>query len=155
MTRNREAVFFLSIGLLGIICGIFIFPSYIPDVQGKALITPGFFPFLALFIIIISSLAEAFSIMKKKDKTEKRKFWEKGKAKQAAIIIAIFVIYVFIAINLLGFYLASLLLLVGVIRYLGEKRWWLSLLISVGVIGVIHLLFNMQLGVNFPSSIFF
>ncbi|MCG5103229.1 tripartite tricarboxylate transporter TctB family protein [Oceanobacillus alkalisoli] len=155
MTRNKEAILFLSIGILGILSGIFIFPIYIPDVIGKELITPGFFPFLALFIIIISAIAEAISIMKKKDKTEKREFWEKGKGKQAAIIIAIFVFYIFVAINLFGFYLASLLLLIGVIRYLGEKRWWMSLIISIGVIGIIHLLFNMQLGVNFPNSIFF
>ncbi|WP_339235936.1 tripartite tricarboxylate transporter TctB family protein [Oceanobacillus sp. FSL W7-1281] len=155
MTRNLEAIFFLSIAVVGILGGIFIFPSNIPSGFGDDLITPEFFPFLALFIIVISSLAEALFIIKKKDKTEKRKLWEKGKAKQASIILAIFVFYIFVAIDLLGFYLASLLVLVGVIRFLGEKRWWLSILISIGVIGLVHLLFNMQLGVNFPRGIFF
>jgi|SRR5699024_345042 len=155
MTRNIEAGFFFLLGLLSIIFGVFLAPSEIPSGLNEGLISSSFFPNLGVFLITVFSFVEAISVMRKKKKEDRITFWEKGTAKRALIIIFIFLLYVFVGIELFGFYLSSILLLAGVIWYLGVNRWWVIPVISIGVVLFTYFLFGVQLGLEFPESVLF
>src|SRR5699024_2742509 len=108
-------------------------------------------------IIVVFSLIEALNlfIQAKKERNEVKKIWGKGELKRAFILIASFLIYIFVLIDLLGFYLSSILLLLGIIWFLGVKRWWIISLVSIGIVIFVHFLFSTQLGIQFPKGLLF
>jgi len=157
MTKKSEVFFFVLLSVFGAFFAIFVAPSEIPSGMNEGIFSSSLFPFLSISIIVVFSLIEALNlfIQVKNEKNEVKRFWGKGEFKRAFILIASFLIYIFIIIDLFGFYLSSVLLLLGIIWFLGVKRWWIIPLVSIGVVFFVHFLFSAQLGIQFPKGLLF
>lgn len=65
------------------------------------------------------------------------------------IVVAASVLY-FALLPILTFIPATILFLVGLFLYLGERRWWMVALLSILTTGVIYVLFGVLLNVMLP-----
>ena len=55
-----------------------------------------------------------------------------------------------VLMNIIGYIPATVVFLVAMIRFFGEKRWWLIVVIAVATSLIIYLLFGVLLNVRFP-----
>ena len=68
---------------------------------------------------------------------------------RVAVIVALALAYYFL-LPVLTFIPATILFLAVFISYLGERRWWLTALISVAAAGILYFLFGVCLNVMLP-----
>ncbi|WP_158734794.1 tripartite tricarboxylate transporter TctB family protein [Alteribacillus sp. YIM 98480] len=155
MSKQVESLFYLAIAVTCLFLVFMVFPENIPQGTGdRQGVSSGFFPTMAVTIIFITSILEAISLTRSKDKNEVRAIWSEGDVKRAAIIFAACITYVFIALETVGFYIATPVFLIGVIWFLGEKSWWKLITAAVVVILIVHFLLAVQLGVTLPQGFF-
>jgi hypothetical protein len=55
----------------------------------------------------------------------------------------------------IGFNAATFLYVIAASRYLGLKKWWLSIVISVLTVAFLYVVFSLLLGISFPAGILF
>lgn len=66
-------------------------------------------------------------------------------------VILMVIVYV-ILLNLLGFYSATALLTIGMLLFMGIKKWTTYVYTTLGILVFINLVFEFQLGVNLPTG---
>ena len=105
-----------------------------------------FFPRLVIAVIAVLAVCIAFGIGNPP--------MEKPGPVPASIWITAGVLAAFVAaVELIGMWLASLLLMVGLGRMWGEKRYLRTSLAAIGLIAVIYLVFVRVLKGNFPGGL--
>lgn len=148
-TKVKESLFFAVLAL------ILLVYSLVNHYSTKGLqwsLSPYLFPLLvSVFIIIISVslFSEGIKDVKSKvkgteDKVEGKVHWDK-------VLFTIFIsIVYYIAMDLIGFIISTILFLVILFIYLGEKRKWLIALIAVSTTAIIYFMFGVLLHVMLP-----
>lgn len=155
MSKKKEISFFAVMALTCVLLVIYVFPNQIPKspMHGSN-ISSWIAPLIGVTVIFITSLYEVFFTFKKRNSNVSKKKSDKS-SKVLLISILIVLLYVFIGIRFVGFHISTILFLIYLMIFLGEKRWLLVLGISVGVTIFIHLLFTYYLGINFPKGVLF
>jgi putative tricarboxylic transport membrane protein len=110
----------------------------------------GYFPFRIGAIICIASLVVFAQTLFHKN-GDNEAFVTRRRARHVLLVFVPTVIYVF-AIQWLGIYVASALLIAGFMRLLDRYSWIKTLLISVGVNMVLFWLFEIQFLVPLPKG---
>lgn len=111
-------------------------------------LSPYLFPLFISILLLFLSITLILSALKKEEvaKNASPVDWKK------IVIFAVMCIIYYNVIVYLGFVLTSFFFLSGMLVLMGEKRWWLVLLISIGTTGVIWGLFAKFLHVLLPSG---
>lgn len=115
-------------------------------------LSPFLFPVLiSVFglLLTISLIADARREQKAAEDTGEKPAKEKHNLPGALILIGASIVYYFI-LPVLHFIPATILYLAGLFVYLGERKWWKVILLSVITTAAIFLLFGKGLNVRLP-----
>lgn len=72
---------------------------------------------------------------------------------RASITLAITIGYLFL-MQVLGFYISTAIFLFVTIRYLGQKNYWLNIIVSIVVASIVYVVFEYLLKISLPEWIF-
>ena len=114
----------------------------------------GYFPFYIGVIIIISSVANLLSALNSGAKGDKP-FVRRGQVRMVLTVMIPSIVYVFLIINpvySLGIYAASALFIAAFMRVLGKYAWPRIAAVSVGVMFVFFLMFEVWFKVPLPKG---
>ncbi|MGV8980587.1 tripartite tricarboxylate transporter TctB family protein [Clostridium sp.] len=136
---------FILIGIL-VLVNVSTFPSMGPD----QITGPEFFPGLLALILIVLSAVLFISNYRSKDQSPTGLFDEY--AIKAYITMAGLVGYL-VLINIVGFIIATPILLFGLMRFYGMKQYPKLVLSSVIITGAIYGVFKLLLAVPLPTGI--
>lgn len=100
-------------------------------------------------MLVASLLADAFQDMKAADAAAGEEEGGKKNTKGALVFIAASILY-YVVLPLIHFIPATILYLAGLFIYLGERKWWKILVLSVITAGAVYVLFGMGLNVRLP-----
>lgn len=160
-SKTKEMIFSFALILTGIYVAIEGFRIYLKAASAPYFITaftvsPGFIPVILGFaLILFSSLLLASSLKDGERSTaeilkirfSEIKQWIKDNKKNidyaftigAVIIMAI---YTYVLMELLPFWIASLLFLIAIYFYLKSGKWWKNLIVSVFGVALIVVIFQ-------------
>lgn len=143
--QKRSTTFFEGIGFLLLACGLCVYAlvhHMQADIEWRQ--SPYLFPLLiALFLLPLS-----LSIMRQGLEESAHKD-EEFQGKPTLVMILATTLYI-ASMGLLGFVASTFLFLLCIIRYLGEKRWAVSIGLSLVFPVVLYVLFAMLLHVMLP-----
>lgn len=114
---------------------------------------PNFFPqvlSLMMFLASIALIVQAFrgKALKNLEEVNKQGFV------RATVTLVLAIAYVFL-MNFLGFYLSTVIFLFVVMTYLGQKKLWIRILVSLLVATAVYGLFHYFLKIPLPEGIFY
>lgn len=144
----KEAIFFL---ILSMAMAIYSLKSHYGTSGLQWRISPYLFPLLiAVFISVISIFLFLEGIRDIKS-LDKNKIEKDNKMKWKDVLFTILVsISYYITMGLIGFIASTLIFLMSLFVYLGERRIWLITLISILSTASIYIIFGVLLNVMLP-----
>lgn len=148
---NPEIQDGIAVLVLGVALLIYsLFKHYTARVQTEWKMSPYLFPVLiSVFAILLafSLFADGRRVMaseeKKKDSGSLINF-------KRVVMVALMAVVYEILMNITGYIPATVVFLMAMIRFFGEKRWWMIVVIAVATSLIIYLLFGILLNVRFP-----
>jgi putative tricarboxylic transport membrane protein len=111
---------------------------------------PGYFPFYIGLLICIASVvnfARAFALRGERN----RAFVQVGQLKMVLTVLVPTAIYAFL-VTWIGIYAASVLFIAFFMRWLGKYPWWKTAAVSVGVVVVFFMVFEIWFKVPLPKG---
>ena len=104
-----------------------------------------------MILISMSLFAEGIKDKKLKEEEPTGKVEEKEKVYWKDVLFTIFIsIVYYITMDLIGFIVSTILFLVILFVFLGERRKWLIAIISVSTAAIIYFIFGVLLHVMLP-----
>jgi hypothetical protein len=111
---------------------------------------PGYFPFYIGLLICIASVVNfvrAFALRGERNRT----FVRVGQLKMVLTVLVPTAIYAFL-VTWIGIYAASVLFIAFFMRWLGKYAWWKTAAVSVGVVVVFFVVFEIWFKVPLPKG---
>ncbi len=143
-------------GLLTVAVGLVflaLIPAEIRDVRSDALITGRFFPTcVGIFLV---SLGFALMLAKTSPRGRQEPVASSDEPPSWAHLggyLAIVAGY-FAGIYLVGFEIATFLVLIALMRYSGFRNWFVAGLVSLITVGILYLLFHVLMQMPLPESL--
>lgn len=147
MNKNRIT------GILLILFGLFIIivASQIPNPNLENDVGPRIFPYISGIGLIFCGAGIALK------KEEKGKPYLTSEGWKRLMVMAVVVVLYAISLNLLGFLIATPIVLYATIRILGmnPKAYLKTVIVSVAMTAIIYAVFEKVLSVMLPSGMFF
>jgi hypothetical protein len=138
----------IPIILVVVAIGVFLSSSRLPDVATADRLGPKLFLYgLALLLAGLSVLLLMGASTAHKADAD---ITLKGMIHRFVPLMLFSVFYV-IALRWLGFLISTTLMLVACFTLLGDRKYWMNLLIAVGCAGAIYLLFATALGIQLTA----
>lgn len=152
--------------LLCLILGVLVFIDTLryPNVQGQGFGQgPGFYPQVlggALVLLgILSILHDLFQTVSAEDSIEPSSSTRSEKRYMPVVLVMVLSIGLISLMKYLGFFVAGFLLtfltVLVIRRPIGLRRVLLDLFFSAGIIVLVYLVFEVFVGIQLPSSVFF
>lgn len=137
--------------LLGVALLIYsLYNHYTARVQTEWKMSPYLFP----AVISVFAIMLAFSLFadgrRMPASDEKKKGSDSFLNFKRVLAVALMAIVYEILMNITGYIPATVVFLMAMIRFFGEKRWWMIVVIAVATSLIIYLLFGVLLNVRFP-----
>ena len=150
-SKIKESLFFIAIAIIILVYSL-VNHYTTKDLQWG--LSPYLFPLLvSVFMIIISISLFAEGIkdekLKKKEPTNKEEKKEIVYWKEVLFTILFSIVYYF-AMDIIGFIVSTILFLLILFAFLGERRKWLITIISVSTTAIIYFIFGVLLHVMLP-----
>ncbi len=114
---------------------------------------PNFFPQALSFMLFLAAVGLIIQALRGKA-LKNLEAMNKPGLLRTAVTLLIATAYVLL-MNVLGFYLATGLFLFVVMTYLGQKKLWIRVLVSVLVATAVYSLFHYFLKIPLPEGIFY
>ena len=138
-------IFFIALSI-GVFCVAWTYPG-----ESNGAMGPGFFPMIMAGIVFFLCVLLLYNTRKQKD--EPSVLFSKA---NATVFLSLLIIVLYVGtIGLLGFPVATILFLIGLMKFFKIKSWKLPVLISVCTTGVVYCVFTMFLFVQLPRGIIF
>ncbi|HUI99093.1 MAG TPA: tripartite tricarboxylate transporter TctB family protein [Usitatibacter sp.] len=115
----------------------------------------GYFPFYVGLLIVISAIAILVAAVRMPSEEAREPFVRWGQLKMVLVVFIPTIIYVFLIDNpwySLGIYEPSVLFMAVFMRYLGKYRWHTIALVSIGVMVLFFLMFEIWFQVPLPKG---
>jgi len=114
---------------------------------------PGFIPaIMGGVLLLLSAILLLTALFSVKREREKWTFWkEPGSWKRILYSFLALLCYIFF-LDPLGYLLATFFFLLYLIKFIGQKKWWLALGIAFLASAMSYLLFAVGLGVSLPQG---
>ena len=139
-------LFFIAVSI-GVFCVAWTYPEEFSGAVG-----PGFFPMIIAGIVFFLSVLLLINIRKQKADEAGAFFTKTNAVVLLSLVITAFYVAV---IGVLGFVPATVLYLIGLMKFFKVKSRILPLLVSVCTTGILYGVFTMFLSVQLPRGIFF
>ena len=124
-------------------------------VTGSARVAPTVFPTVVSVLLLVSSVAVAIGVLRGRlgdaEESEDADATAPTDWLTLAKIVGIVVAHILL-IGLVGWWIAAGLLFFGVAWSLGAKRWWVALLVGLGVGLAVQLVMGRLLGLSLPPG---
>ncbi|MEA4846319.1 MAG: tripartite tricarboxylate transporter TctB family protein [Clostridiaceae bacterium] len=133
----------------------YLAPSYIKSNVTSGL-SPQFFPKLWAFVIFLAALIQLVVILLKPESIESDgdlEDWPAERRKRGLAVMSFIIFYVFVLIELLGFFIATPLVLAGSFLLLGERSILKIILVSLIFTISVYMLFEIGLDIYLPRGI--
>lgn len=115
---------------------------------------PGFLPFGVATILGLMSIGLSLrSLFEVVQESQKREVFKGIEWRKVILVFGVLLGYG-IGFNLLGFRICAFLLMILLLRVVGRRKWWLSLIISFFTVLFAYLIFVVWLGSPFPTGPF-
>ncbi len=124
-------------------------PHYFGDHGGLG---SGAYPCYLAFLFAICGVSILVQWFRGNRKTDAPPFFPRGRGGKLVAYTAGSLVAYRVGIDLLGFTLASLLLMIYQMRLLGHHRWWTTLLLSVGFVALVSYTFREWLYMALPRG---
>ena len=108
---------------------------------------PGFFPILISILLLISCGSLAITMLRLPKEEDKVILLLSPEHKRVYLTMLVLGLYVFLMPKI-GFCVTSFLFLLGMIRWLGRYSWPVTLGASLGVVGLVYMVFSIVLKVS-------
>jgi hypothetical protein len=115
----------------------------------------GYFPFYVGLLIVISAVAIIFAALRIPGEEARQPFVTWGQLKMVLTVFLPAILYVFLIDNpwySFGIYEPSVIFIAAFMRYLGKYRWHSVALVSIGVMFVFFLMFEIWFQVPLPKG---
>jgi putative tricarboxylic transport membrane protein len=149
-TRLGELVFAAMAFALGLFALIGSFGIRVPESNR---VGPTVFPVLVAAILLVSSAAVLFGVLRghvgAPEESEDVDLSHKTDWLAIAKLVVLVVVHL-VLIGFVGWAVAAAILFGGAAWSLGAKRWWVALLVGLGLGLVIQILFGELLGLSLP-----
>lgn len=150
-SKIKESIFFIAIA---VIIFLYSLASHYTTKNLQWSLSPYLFPLLVsvfMILISISLFAEGIKDEKLREKEETDKIEKKDKVYWKEVLFTIFIsaVYYF-AMDIIGFIVSTILFLLILFAFLGERRKWLITIISVSTTAIIYFIFGVLLHVMLP-----
>ncbi|QIK73414.1 tripartite tricarboxylate transporter TctB family protein [Propioniciclava coleopterorum] len=158
-TRNRRLNFLSSIVLIALSVAITVGSIYILTASRASFIaSPGLMPLMLGLALLGMSLALFVQSLRDGGvpaRVAESRAWfaeiaAAPGARTTVIGLAIMALYAFVLMPFLPFWAASLIFMIGMLAFLRAARWWVILILSVGVVGLVYLIFQILFRVPLP-----
>ncbi|HKL75069.1 MAG TPA: tripartite tricarboxylate transporter TctB family protein [Halanaerobiales bacterium] len=140
-------------GLIFLIFSIFIINrAYNMRDFGESFLSPGIFPALfggVLLILSLNLIIRGYKEVKKSGKNINYDNIDKVSLLNVIFIVMISLIYLW-ALSYLGFIISSIVYLFIFMFYIGERRIWILIAISILTPLISYLIFSIGLGISLP-----
>lgn len=137
--------------LLGVALLIYsLYNYYTAHVQTEWKMSPYLFPVLISVFTILLAFSLFADGKRAMESEEKKKDSNSFFNFKRVVAVALMAIVYEVLMNIIGYIPATVVFLVAMIRFFGEKRWWLIVVIAVATSLIIYLLFGVLLNVRFP-----
>jgi len=140
-------ILFIIFSVSVIVFTLINFPAGVNNVPG-----PAMFPVIIASIMILASLFIIFHYLRLKEDVVIN--WLSNDKLRAYIAMAIIIIYVFI-VPIVGFYVMSFVLLMILIRWFRKKSFVYTAIVSIAILGLVFVVFNIALRVPLNFGILF
>jgi hypothetical protein len=147
LEKQRERIFFAVIALVALFV---VFRSYNYEIGTIDSPKMGFFPFIIGVAILILSLG-MYIFAKAGAEKQAETVGRNGLIRVASFIVAIVIYAVFL--EQLGFLVGTFLLLVFLVKLMGQPGWGIPLLFSLICVTICWMLFKNWLGLPLPAGI--
>jgi len=140
----QESIFFMTVALILLVYALV--NHYAVNIEWK--MSPYLFPVLiSIFLVFLS--VSLFSDGLHQIRQNKHEKPEKNNWMRALVVVVVSVLY-YILLPIITFIPATILFLVALFLYLGERRWWLITLLSISTAIAIYFIFSTLLHVMLP-----
>ena len=113
---------------------------------------PNFFPQALAVMLFIASVSLIFQAVRGNEMKNIESINKQGFIR-ATITLVITIGYLFL-MQVLGFYISTAIFLFVTIRYLGQKNYWLNIIVSIAVASIVYAIFQFFLKIPLPELIF-
>ena len=113
---------------------------------------PNFFPQVLAVMLFIASFSLIVQAMRGNQMKNLETINKQGFIR-ASITLGITIGYLFI-MQVLGFYISTIIFLFVTIRYLGQKNYWLNIIVSIGVASIVYAIFQSLLKIPLPELVY-
>ena len=148
-------------GALLVFCVVvyLIIPLQVPELMrydASMGLSPAVFPKLAVILIAALSLGLVLSGLRSQDIAPEEIQWDlyKGPAIRVTTTFIILVVYVYL-IDIFGYLVITPLALVLLMRYFGQKNWFLILSLAILITAGLYAFFRYIMYIILPEGIFF
>lgn len=151
---NKESKYHLTLGIILCILGIWIFQTSSKFPTGSHLFGPGSFPKLLAILLILFSIIMIIENINSNE--QKRDVLFKMSKKKWLIFSVILLMGIFLGlINVLGYFLSSILLLLTLLFIFGERRIIFLFFLPICFTLITYFLFSILAKVSLPEGILF
>ncbi len=138
-------------GILVLVSMFLVYQAYQISGMGE-LSSPGFFPLVASFVMLVSSVFTFWTSLQTKAPSHSyESFMERILPRNILIILACILIFV-LCLDSLGFITAAFLFLFGTFTIFYRKGWLVSLILSIVALTVVFVVFRMVFLVVLPEG---
>ena len=144
----------IGVGIVLCILSIVIY-LYAGQYEGRGVNSygPNFFPQALASMMFLASVALIIQALRGKALKDLEAMNKQGFIR-ATVTLVIAIGYVFL-MKVIGFYLSTILFLFVVMMYLGQKKLWIRIAVSVLVATAVYSLFQYFLKIPLPEGIFY
>jgi hypothetical protein len=113
----------------------------------------GVYPCYIAVLLAICGLSIVIQWFKQDRQKKPPSFFPRGRAGKLLVLTVIALVAYRIGMDILGFTLASLLLVIFLMRLLGRHRWWVTIAYSVLFVGLVSYTFREWLYMDLPRGL--
>ena len=144
----QDGIVVLFFGVALLIYSLFM--HYTARVRTEWKMSPYLFPVLISVFAILLAFSLFADGKRAQESVEKRKDSIGFLHIKRVLAVALMAIVYEVLMNIAGYIPATVVFLMAMIRFFGEKRWWMIAVIAVASTLIIYLLFGILLNVRFP-----
>jgi putative tricarboxylic transport membrane protein len=114
---------------------------------------PGFLPFMIGCVLSLLSILLFIVNVLPKDRLESQvRFWKEKESWKKVLFSFLSLIFYLIFLNYLGYIITTFLFSLYLFKFIGKRRWWLSILIAVLASSVSWVIFRVGMEVPLPKG---
>ena len=138
-----EGLMFLAVSIVIMVMSLQM------NTYGSWALAPGLFPLIASVFLAVLSSALIYEGIRKRNVEKTKSSDDKINWFKITVVFLLTLVFTWV-LPLIHFVAATIIYMLLMLLFLGERRWWVVTLISLGTTGFLYYVFGVLLGVMLP-----